>query len=63
MSRLTFNSFFMDIILKILTLGIYGLFTKSRKVKQTVKKTKKNKVIERTTEYESDEPTPLETED
>lgn len=53
----------MDIILKILTLGIYGLFTKSRKVKQTVKKTKKDKVIERTTEYESDEPTPPSAED
>lgn len=51
----------MDIVLKILTLGLYGLFTKKRSLKQSVTKVKYRedgsvkKKIERDTEYDSDE--------
>lgn len=51
----------METVLKILTFGLYGLFSKKRKLKQTTKKVKYRddgtvkKDIERSTEYEEDE--------
>lgn len=52
----------METILKILTLGLYGLFVKSRNGKSAVKKTvyRKDgilkKMVEREVEYTSEEP-------
>lgn len=51
----------MDIILKIITFGLYGLFSKSRKLKQKVTKVKYNddgsvkKKIDRSTEFDEGE--------
>ena len=51
----------MDIVLKILTLGLYGLFTKKRSLKQTVSKKKYRddgtliKEIIRDTDYDSED--------
>lgn len=51
----------MDIVLKILTLGLYGLFTKKRSLKQTVSKKKYRddgtliKEVIRDTDYDSED--------
>lgn len=65
--RDVFNLLCMETFLKIITLGLYGLFAKKRGLKQSVKKTKfrddgtVKKTVERDTEYSEDEaPSPNE---
>lgn len=51
----------MDLVLKIITFGLYGLFSKSRKLKQKVTKVKYDedgsikKKIDRVTEFDEGE--------